>query len=97
MITEIVTFDLPDSITQAELLEKYNATVPRWRANPNLIRKTYLYCADKNQGGGIYLWKTKEAALEAHNADWCQMAQDMYGSPPSFTYYDTLFIIDNGM
>jgi hypothetical protein len=97
MITEIVTFDLPDGITQAELLEKYNATVPRWRANPDLIRKTYLYCADKKQGGGIYLWKTKEAALSAHDAEWCKLAQDMYGSAPQFTYYDTLFIIDNGI
>ncbi|WP_319824867.1 hypothetical protein [Thalassovita sp.] len=97
MIAEIVTFDLPAGMTQAELMEKYNATVPRWRANRDLIRKTYVYDKETNRGGGIYLWKTKDAALKAHNAEWCQMAEDMYGSAPRFEYFDAMFVIDNGV
>ncbi|MGR1581026.1 hypothetical protein ACSSNL_06105 [Thalassobius sp. S69A] len=97
MITEIVTFALPPGISKSELLDKYNATVPRWRANADLIRKTYLYDPVTNRGGGIYLWKTKEAALAAHDAEWCQMATQMYGSAPQFAYFDTMFIIDNGV
>lgn len=96
MITEIVTFSLPADITKSELLDKYNATVPRWRANKDLIRKTYVYDPDTNRGGGIYLWKSKAAAKAAHDAAWCKMAEDMYGSPPHFDYFDALFIIDNG-
>lgn len=95
MITEIVTFDLPTGITREEVMEKYNATVPRWRSNKDLIRKTYIYDPETNTGGGIYLWKTKEAALEGHNAEWCKMAENAYGSAPRFAYFDTMFIIDN--
>ena len=97
MIAEIVTFDLPEGMTQAELLVKYNATVPRWQANRDLIRKTYIYDKEGNRGGGIYLWKTKAAAQKAHDADWCKMAQDMYGSAPRFEYFEALFVIDNGV
>ncbi len=97
MIAEIVTFDLPAGMTQAELVVQFNATVPRWRANRDLIRKTYVYDKKTNRGGGIYLWKTKEAALKAHNEEWCKMAEEMYGSAPRFEYFDALFVIDNGV
>lgn len=95
MITEIVTFDLPDGMTRQEVMERYEATVPRWKANKNLIRKTYVYDPENNTGGGIYLWKTKAAALEGHNAEWCKMAEEIYGSAPRFAYFDTMLVIDN--
>lgn len=95
MITEIVTFDLPPGMTRAEVLEKYQATIPRWRANTELIRKTYLYDPDSNTGGGIYLWPSKQAALDAHNADWCKLAEQTYGNAPRFAYFETPFIIEN--
>lgn len=95
MITEIVTFDLPVGLTREEVLQKYQATIPRWRANVDLIRKTYIYDPDTNTGGGVYLWKSKQAALDAHDAAWCQMARQTYGSTPRFAYFETPFIIDN--
>jgi hypothetical protein len=33
-------------------------TAPIWRANPECMRKCYLYDAERNLGGGAYLWKT---------------------------------------
>lgn len=95
MITEIVTFDLPRGITRDEVLEKYNATVPRWRANPDLLRKTYIYDAENGTGGGVYLWKSKAAAQDAHNAEWCRMAQEVYGSAPRFAYFEAVLEINN--
>lgn len=96
MITEIVTFTLPDDMTEQDVLAKYRATIPRWQANPDLIRKTYIYDAENRRGGGIYLWKSLAAAKAGHDAAWCKLAEDTYGSAPEFAYFDTPFIIENG-
>lgn len=95
MITEIVRFDLPAEMPRARVIDLFETTVPRWQSNPDLIRKQYLYNADGACGGGIYLWKTKAAALAAHDAAWCDMAQDIYGSRPSFEYFETPLVVDN--
>ncbi|MYM55625.1 monooxygenase [Thalassovita mangrovi] len=95
MITEIVTFDLPEGMSREEVLAKYEATLPRWRANPDLIRKTYLYDPAGNRGGGIYLWPSVEAAKAAHDADWCRLAEETYGSAPRFDYFETPLIVEN--
>ena len=43
MITEIVLFHLPDGMSREDAIAKYRLSVPGWRANPNLIRKTFLF------------------------------------------------------
>lgn len=95
MITEIVTFDLPEGMTRDQVLEKFQATVPRWQANPHLVRKMYLYDEEKRLGGGVYLWPDKAAAQAAHDAAWCQLAEATYGSAPRFAYFETPFIVEN--
>ena len=42
MITEIVLFHLPDGMSREDAIAKYRLSVPGWRANPDLIRKTFL-------------------------------------------------------
>ncbi|CUH65250.1 hypothetical protein TG4357_01759 [Thalassovita gelatinovora] len=95
MITEIVTFDLPADMSRDDVLARYQATLPRWRANPELIRKTYLYDPDGKRGGGVYLWKTLAAAQAAHDAEWCRMAEDTYGSAPRFDYFEATLFVEN--
>jgi hypothetical protein len=43
MITEIVLFRLPDGMTREDAVAKYRLSVPGWWANPDLIRKTFLF------------------------------------------------------
>lgn len=96
MITEIVTFDIAERLDRDVVLALYDKTAPAWRANPDLIRKTYLYDGENARGGGIYLWKNIEAAKRAHDAAWCDRAEAMYGSRPRFSYFETPLIIENG-
>lgn len=97
MITEIVRFDLPADMPRAKVIELFKATVPRWQSNPDLIRKQYLYDPEGAQGGGIYLWKTKAAALAAHDDTWCDMAESIYRSRPRFDYFETPLVVDNSI
>ena len=55
MITEIVTFKLPDGTTREEVISNYEKTAPTWRENPDLIRKKYLCDAEKGIAGGSLL------------------------------------------
>ncbi len=53
MITEILTFKLPEGTTREEVMANYEKTAPTWRNNPDLIRKNYLFDAGKGIAGGL--------------------------------------------
>jgi hypothetical protein len=95
MITEIVTFALPSDITREEILSKYNATAEKWRLNPDLLHKQYFYNRERHVGGGVYLWKTMEAALKWHDDTYRKMIQDVYGSEPECKYLEGCLVVDN--
>ncbi len=97
MISEIVTFKLRPGMTRAEVVALYRRTAPIWRANPDCIRKCYLFDAENHLGGGAYLWKTLAAARRAHGAEWRGMIDELYGSEGqiSITYFETPIVADN--
>jgi hypothetical protein len=95
MIVEIVSFDLPEGMTRDEVVELFEKSVPRWRANPDLVRKYYLFDGASRTGGGVYLWPDIAAAKTAHDDAWCDMAEKMYGCRPRFRYFEAPLIVDN--
>jgi len=95
MITEIVNFDLPEGMSRDQAVALFEKSVPRWQSNPKLVRKYYLFDGDAGIGGGVYLWPSVEDAKAAHDADWCDMAEKLYGSRPRFQYFETPIIVDN--
>jgi len=95
MITEIVTFAIPPGMSRDEVVALYEKSAPGWRANPDLIRKNYLYDAENGRGGGVYTWKTLEVAKEGHGAAFVERIAASFGSAPAFQYYETPIGIDN--
>jgi hypothetical protein len=95
MITELVTFKLPTEMTREQLVANYRQTAPKWRENPDLIRKNYLYEATNRLGGGVYLWKNIAAAKKWHDERWRQGVVERYGSEPNITYFETAIVVDN--
>ena len=39
MITEVITFGIPDGMTREEVVANFRRSAPGWRADPDLIRK----------------------------------------------------------
>lgn len=95
MITEIVRFALAPELDRDAVIRRFQATAPAWQANPDLIRKYYLFDPETRQGGGVYLWPSRAAAEAAHDADWCARAAALYGARPTFEYFETPLIVDN--
>ncbi|PQO24610.1 monooxygenase [Rhodobacteraceae bacterium WD3A24] len=97
MITEYVLFGLRPGMSREEVVEGMRGVAPKWRANPDLIRKTFIYDAEAEQAGAFYLWKTRAAAEAAHDAAWRQSVRDNFGSEPEIRYFETPLVVDNAM
>lgn len=97
MITEIIVFDLPDGMTQEEVMANYRRSAPGWRANPDLIRKNYLYDGERRKAGGVYLWRDMEAARSARDEAWLGRVRRTYGSEPVVQYFATPLVVDNAL
>jgi hypothetical protein len=95
MITEFVTFALPKGMSREQLVENYKQTAPKWRQNPDLIRKNYLFDQSGRLGGGVYLWKTMAAAKRWHDEAWRKKVVELYGSEPNIRYFETPIVVDN--
>src|SRR2546426_9060300 len=82
MITEIVTFALPQGMTREQLIDNYRQSAQKWRQNPDLIRKNYLFDEAGRPGGGVYLWKKMAAAKRGHHEAGRRKMLEGYGSEP---------------
>ncbi|MEZ5727241.1 MAG: hypothetical protein R3E48_04020 [Burkholderiaceae bacterium] len=97
MISEYVLFDLPEGVTREQVVADMLEVAPRWRANPALIRKTFIYDPVNARSGAFYLWKNREAAVAAHDDAWRQRIRDHYGSEPVVEYFETPVVADNAL
>ena len=95
MITEIVTFKIPEAMSRDQVLERFRQTAAKWHDNPDLIRKNYLFDSETGVAGGVYLWPDVPTAKKWHDAAWCKMVEETYGSAPEFRYFDTPIVVDN--
>ena len=69
MIVELVTFTSPSGWPRERVLDDAKATIPKWTANRDLLRKHFLMGIGEAEGtgAGIYIWPTVEAAKQEHN------------------------------
>ena len=95
MITELVTFPIPAGMTREEVVALYEKSIPVWKANSSLLRKNYLYDPENGLGGGVYTWKTLDAAKEGHDAAFRERIAETFGAEPEFAYFETLIVVDN--
>jgi len=95
MITEIVTFKLPEGSKREDVLANFEMTASVWSQNPDLIRKNYLFDADDNVAGGVYLWRTKAHAEKWHGDEFRARVKQLYGAVPTSQFFETPIVVDN--
>jgi hypothetical protein len=93
MITAIVKFKLPASVSLADAKALFLGSAPKYEGLPGLVRKYYL--KGDGVGGGVYLWETREAAEKVYTPAWRKMIADRYGAKPEIVYFDTPVVVDN--
>lgn len=95
MITEIVTFKIPDGMSRERVMELFEAGAEIWREHPKLHRKNYLYDPDAGVGGGVYTWDNVADAKQAHGEAFRDRVLDSFGNEPKFQYFETPLIVQN--
>ena len=95
MIVELVTFGAPPGAGWDGILADARATIPRWRANRQLVRKHYLLGEDGKECAGLYIWPSRQAAEAAHDTAWREAVEQRTGSPPAIRYFDLQMLLDN--
>jgi hypothetical protein len=95
MITVLVQFKLPESISREKASEIFLDTAPKYKEIDGLIRKYYLLSQDGGTAGGVYLWKSEKDAKRLYTDEWKKFVFDKYGVPPSVTYFESPVIVDN--
>ena len=97
MITEYVLFALPPGMSREQVVAGMHEIAPRWRTEPDLIRKTFLYDEQERLSGAFYLWKNRASAEAAHGEAWRQRIRTTFGSEPSVRYFETPLVVDNAL
>ena len=95
MIVELVTFNAPPDADWDDILKDARAVIPRWQANPDLLRKHFLLSDDGRECGGLYVWPKREAAEAAHDAAWRAGVEQRTGAPPTIRYFQLQMLLDN--
>ncbi|HWV53461.1 hypothetical protein [Pseudorhodoplanes sp.] len=97
MIVELVTFTFPNGHDRASELEAVRSVVDKWAANPDLVRKHFLWGLgdDAGTGAGFYIWPSIEAARRAHSDEWREAVKKRTGGYPTIRYFDLMTLVDN--
>lgn len=95
MIGELVIYPAPKGLSREEIVKDAQGVIPKWQAEPELIRKHFMWSDDKEWVSGFYLWKSRDAAEAAHNAEWQAAVKERTGQAPKISYFDAFMILDN--
>lgn len=95
MIVTITTFRLPQPTTLTEITKTFEATAPKYRDVPGLLRKHYFMSEDGQRAGGIYLWQSRADAERLYTPAWKAFVEEKYGGPPSIEYLHSPVTVDN--
>ena len=95
MITEIVTFEIPEGMARERVIALFEESAEAWRAYPKLHRKNYLHDPAAGIAGGVYTWDSVEDAQEAHGAVFMARVAESFGSVPRFQYFETPIMVQN--
>jgi hypothetical protein len=95
MIVAIVTFQLAQPSTLAEITKTFQRTAPKYRGLQGLIRKNYFLSEDGRRAGGIYVWESRADAERVYTPEWAKFVEEKYGKPPVIEYLHSPVMVDN--
>lgn len=94
MIIAVVQIPMPERPRDAAIAAQ-SKSAPTFRAlgERGLLRKDFLN--GPAGGGGVYYWKTREAAEAWFSPSWRAEAKVKFGAEPVITYYESYVTVDN--
>ncbi|USI73729.1 hypothetical protein [Sphingomonas morindae] len=90
MIAEIVTYSLAAGSDAETALDIYRRTSRDAEQNIDLVRSFPLFDAERGLAGGIFLWRSREAAERAHGESYWESVRALAGAYPEIETFDLL-------
>jgi hypothetical protein len=85
MIVELVTFKAPPGADWDDILKDARAVIPRWRANPHLLRKHFLLSGRRD---GARIGQRKQPSAQTRMARGCREAHGRAAHDPVLSAAD---------
>jgi heme-degrading monooxygenase HmoA len=76
MIVQIVHFK--SALSDKEVLQRYQARAPRYRATKGLKQKYYLRFPETGEHGAVYVWESEEALKEFREGELARSIPETY-------------------
>jgi hypothetical protein len=92
-LSSFLQITYPPGLTREQILEDARTTVPRWRANKELISKHYLLA--KMAPVARCIWPSKEAAQRGHQRRMVREHQGPHRLGTDYPLFDLTMIVDN--
>ena len=77
------------------MFAKFETTASKWKENPDLLRKNYLFDPVEGVAGGVYLWRERAHVEKWHGPEFGRMIQQMWESEPQSHLFETPIVVDN--
>jgi hypothetical protein len=94
MITAIVRYKLPATISRNECREHFKKIAEGFGNAKGLIRKQFIW-SENGTAGGVYQWETIEDAKRFYQGPWLDGILERYAMYPEIEYFTTFVITDN--
>jgi hypothetical protein len=94
MIIAVVAFELPPGSQRADAIALYQGSAPAWAGNPDLLEKHYFFDADTGRGGGVYHWRSRDAARRWLGDDYVRMIRERYRTVPRIEMFEAVLHVD---
>jgi len=94
MITATVRYKLPAHIDEAACREHFHKIAPGFAEVEGLISKHFIW-SSSGWAGGVYQWRTVEAARRFYSGPWLQGIIERYGMHPEIEFYEVFALTDN--
>ncbi|MGD9868384.1 MAG: hypothetical protein AB7U38_10350 [Hyphomicrobiales bacterium] len=94
MITAIVRYTLPPSISRDDCEAHFHKIAPGFQEAKGLISKHFIW-SEGGVAGGVYQWQRLEDAKAFYSGPWLDGIVERYGQKPDIEFYTVFAITDN--
>jgi hypothetical protein len=90
VIVALVRFSMDPSIPADDVRSSFRASAPNYASTAGLVRKHFLYAADRGEGGGVYVWESRVAADAFYDDAWFARMTAKFGAAPTVDLFENV-------
>ncbi len=96
MYAAIVTYTPDDTLSEADIEARFEASTPLFSGMPGLVRKYFCFDSERREGVSLYIWESEEAAKGCFDSPQFQQGfRSAFGCEPVIRIINVRHLVDN--